>query len=83
MPDPLERAEEAARVRHPEQGVRAALRNRAQDLVQQRAGERRTLDDDLPAGLHPDTGVDEQLCVLAIAGVGHRVIIRRTYCFVK
>ena len=40
-------------------------------------------DEHLPAGLHAEARVDEELGELAIPGICHRANIRRTYCFVK
>ena len=58
-----------------QQRVRVALGHDADDLVDQRTARRRAADDDLPARLDTDAGVDEELGELAITWVSHGATI--------
>ena len=54
------------------QGVRAAFPEEAGHLVDERPGEGPRGDEHLPAGLDPDTGVDEDACVLLEPRITHQ-----------
>ena len=51
--------------------VRIALGDELHDLLQERAPRHRPHDEHLPAGLHADARVDEELGELTISGIRH------------
>jgi len=56
---------------HAQERVRVELADAADDLFEQRTSDGRADDEDLPAGLHSDARVDEELGELTISGVCH------------
>ena len=68
---PLARAAGVTAEGHAEQGVRVAPPDRAHDLLDEWPAFGCAVDDHLPAGLHAETGVDEQLGVAADPLVAH------------
>ena len=69
--EPAERRGQEALERDAQQCVRSAPGDGRADFLEQRARLRVAADEHLPAGLHAEAAVDDQLRVLAVARVSH------------